>query len=95
MAGLVVGVIRMVMDFSYKAPLCMEIDQRPAFVAKVIVYKKPLCFLQKPISPFQFHYMYFAAFLFWTTGIVAFIVSLCTKPDEKYRVLILFLNIIG
>ena len=35
MIGLVVGVIRMVMDFSYKAPLCMEVDERPAFISQV------------------------------------------------------------
>ena len=30
--------------------------------------------------------MYFAAFLFWITGIVALIITLVTTPDEKYRV---------
>ena len=56
MAGLVVGVIRMVMDFSYKAPLCMEIDERPAFVAKVIVYKKTFCaFVRRFYRRFQYY----------------------------------------
>ena len=35
MIGLVIGVARMIMDFSYTAPLCMEEDTRPAIVAKV------------------------------------------------------------
>ena len=30
--------------------------------------------------------MYFAAFLFWVTGIVALIISLMTPPDEQYKV---------
>ena len=34
----------------------------------------------------QVHYMYFAAFLFWVTGIVALIISLMTPPDEKHKV---------
>ena len=34
----------------------------------------------------QVHYMYFAAFLFWVTGIVALIISLMTSPDEQYKV---------
>ena len=33
--GLLIGVVRMVLDFSYRAPLCMEIDERPAFITKV------------------------------------------------------------
>jgi hypothetical protein len=39
MFGLVIGVIRMIMDFSYPAPLCMEEDTRPAIVAKVGIFK--------------------------------------------------------
>ena len=35
MVGLLIGVIRMISDFSYRAPLCMEEDSRPAIVAKV------------------------------------------------------------
>jgi len=35
MVGLVIGVIRMAMDFAYPAPLCMEEDLRPAIVSKV------------------------------------------------------------
>ena len=67
MTGLVIGVIRMILDFAYQAPLCMEKDNRPAIVG-------------------QFHYMYFAALLFWITGIAAVIISLVTPPDDKYRV---------
>ena len=35
MAGLVIGVIRMILDFSYPAPLCMQEDTRPSIVANV------------------------------------------------------------
>jgi len=65
MFGLTVGVIRMVLDFTYKAPLCMEIDDRPFIIASI-------------------HYMYFAAGLFLTTGIVVVIVSLLTQPPRDY-----------
>ena len=67
MTGLAFGLVRMLLDFSYPSPLCMEVDARPAVVS-------------------HFHYMYFAAALFWTTGIVTFVVSLATKPGEDYRV---------
>ena len=40
MIGLVIGVIRMVMDFSYAAPLCMEEDTRPWIVGKVYIFVK-------------------------------------------------------
>lgn len=48
----------------------------------------PLCMDAdaRPAIVSQFHYMYFAAALFWTTGIVTFVVSLATKPGEDYRV---------
>jgi len=65
MFGLTVGVIRMVLDFTYKAPLCMEIDDRPFIIASI-------------------HYMYFAAGLFFTTGVVVVIVSLLTQPPRDY-----------
>ena len=35
MIGLIIGVLRMVLDFSYKEPLCMESDTRPFIVANV------------------------------------------------------------
>jgi len=66
MYGLVVGLARMICQFSYREPLCMEeADPLPLFL--------------------RIHYMYFAAFLFFTTGLVATIVSLCTSPTEAYR----------
>jgi len=67
MYGLCVGLARMAMDFSYKAPLCMETDDRPWLVASV-------------------HYMYFAAGLFITTGVVTVVVSLCTDPPRDYNI---------
>lgn len=68
MFGLVIGVVRMIMDFSYPAPLCMEVDDRPGIIAEV-------------------HYMYFAAFLFWITGVAAVLIALATHPDEDFRVM--------
>ena len=35
MVGLVIGIVRMVMDFAYPAPLCMEEDLRPSIVSQV------------------------------------------------------------
>lgn len=35
MIGFVIGTIRMVMDFSYQAPRCGEVDQRPGVIANV------------------------------------------------------------
>ena len=67
MSGLAIGVVRMVLDFSFKAPLCTEEDTRPWVVG-------------------QIHYMYFAAFSFWMTGVVAAAVSLLTHPDPQFRV---------
>ena len=44
MIGLIIGVIRMVMDFSYPEPLCMEHDTRPSIVADVsYVYLFKFC----------------------------------------------------
>jgi len=68
MAGMLIGVVRMVLDFSYKAPLCTEEDSRPWIVG-------------------QIHYMYFAAFSFWMTGLIALIVSLTTPPDPEFRLI--------
>jgi len=67
MYGLCVGLARMTLDFSYKAPLCMETDDRPWVVASI-------------------HYMYFAAGLFLTTGLVTVVVSLCTDPPREYNI---------
>lgn len=35
MIGFVIGTIRMVMDFSYQAPRCGEVDLRPSVIADV------------------------------------------------------------
>jgi hypothetical protein len=40
MFGLLVGLVRMVLDFSYREPLCMEIDDRPFIVKKVQISTK-------------------------------------------------------
>jgi hypothetical protein len=36
MFGLVVGLIRMVLDFTFREPLCMEVDERPFIVKQVL-----------------------------------------------------------
>ena len=51
-------------------------------------YPAPLC-MEKDTRPAivgEFHYMYFAALLFWLTGITSIIISLITPPDDQYRV---------
>ncbi|XP_072024832.1 sodium/glucose cotransporter 4-like [Amphiura filiformis] len=69
MAGLFVGMIRMILDFAYVAPLCGEIDNRPAGIIKIL----------------SVHYLHFGIILFLLSCIVTTIVSLLTKPiDEKY-----------
>ena len=35
MIGFIVGIIRMIIDFSYKAPLCGEPDTRPSILRNV------------------------------------------------------------
>ena len=67
MYGLGVGLVRMVLDFTYPEPLCMELDDRPVVVRSV-------------------HYMYFAAGLFLTTGVVGAVISLLTPPPRDYMV---------
>jgi hypothetical protein len=37
MFGLMVGLVRMILDFSFKEPLCMEMDNRPLIVKQVTV----------------------------------------------------------
>jgi len=66
MFGLIVGMARMICQFSYREPLCME-DAQPIPIFLAI------------------HYMYFAAVLFFSTGLVTIIVSLFTPPTEAYR----------
>ena len=67
MYGLTVGLFRMLLDFLFPEPMCMELDDRPSIVKHV-------------------HYMYFAAGLFITTGVVAIIISLYTSPPRDYMV---------
>lgn len=62
-----IGIIKMIIDFTYSSPLCIEEDTRPWIVSKV-------------------HYMYFAAFSFWITGLAAWVVTMCNPPDEDFRV---------
>lgn len=68
MTGLLMGVIRMILDFSFPAPHCVEEDTRPWIVAKV-------------------HYMYFAAFSFWMTGLAALVISLIFPADPSFRLI--------
>ncbi len=69
MAGLFVGMIRMILDFSYVPPLCGEPDNRPAGIVKIL----------------SVHYLHFGIILFLLSCIVTIIVSLLTRPiDEKY-----------
>ena len=35
MAGLVVGIVRMILDFAYPEPSCGEVDPRPTLISKV------------------------------------------------------------
>ncbi len=38
MAGTAIGVVRMGFDFSYSSPLCMEADERPAWIGQVRIF---------------------------------------------------------
>ena len=67
MIGLVVGVVRMSLDFVYREPACEQTDHRPAFIAK-------------------WHYMYFAMFLFFLTGIIMVVLSFFGDPPTKEQV---------
>ncbi|KAM9805161.1 sodium/myo-inositol cotransporter [Neosynchiropus ocellatus] len=53
------------------------------------VYRRPRCDLPdtRPAFIYEVHYMYVAAGLFWISGLVAVLVSLCTAPpdDEQVR----------
>ncbi|XP_053733814.1 sodium/myo-inositol cotransporter [Synchiropus splendidus] len=52
------------------------------------VYRRPRCDLPdtRPAFIFQVHYMYVAAGLFWVSGLVAVLVSLCTAPPDDEQV---------
>lgn len=52
------------------------------------VYRQPRCDQpdDRPAFIVKIHYMYFAACLFWLSGTVAVIVSLCTAPPEEEQV---------
>ena len=87
MYGLTVGLVRMVLDFTFPEPLCLELDNRPAVVKSVSC----LSVRQGQLSltlviPWQVHYMYFAAGLFLTTGLVGAVVSLLTQPPRDFMV---------
>lgn len=49
------------------------------------IYREPPCDQpdDRPAFITHIHYMYVAAGLFWVTGLVAVVVSLCTAPPEK------------
>lgn len=53
------------------------------------IYRRPRCDQpdDRPFFIVSVHYMYFAAGLFWISGLVAVVVSLCTSPpdDEQVR----------
>ncbi|XP_051566896.1 sodium/myo-inositol cotransporter-like [Myxocyprinus asiaticus] len=52
------------------------------------IYREPKCDQpdERPTFITHVHYMYTAAGLFWISGLVAVIVSLCTPPPEKKKV---------
>lgn len=52
------------------------------------VYRQPRCDQpdDRPAFIVKVHYMYFAAGLFWISGLVAVVVSLCTSPPDEEQV---------
>lgn len=52
------------------------------------IYRQPRCDQpdDRPAFIVDVHYMYFAAGLFWTSGLVAVVVSLCTSPPDEEQV---------
>ncbi|KAJ8246689.1 hypothetical protein GJAV_G00254310 [Gymnothorax javanicus] len=53
------------------------------------IYREPPCDQpdNRPAFIKDFHYMYVAAGLFWLSGLVAVVVSLCTAPPSKEQIL--------
>lgn len=52
------------------------------------IYRQPRCDQpdDRPAFIVHVHYMYFAAGLFWISGLVAVVVSLCTSPPDKEQI---------
>ncbi|XP_045909036.1 sodium/myo-inositol cotransporter [Micropterus dolomieu] len=52
------------------------------------IYRQPRCDQpdDRPAFIIHVHYMYFAAGLFWISGLVAVVVSLCTSPPDEEQV---------
>ncbi|XP_044072454.1 sodium/myo-inositol cotransporter-like [Siniperca chuatsi] len=52
------------------------------------IYRQPPCDQpdDRPAFIISVHYMYFAAGLFWISGLVAVVVSLCTSPPDEEQV---------
>lgn len=67
MTGFILGTLRLVLAFVYRAGRCDMPDTRPLFISRI-------------------HYMYVAATLFWVSGFVAVVVSLCTSPPDEDQV---------
>uniref|UniRef100_UPI0037E85AE3 sodium/myo-inositol cotransporter-like n=1 Tax=Semicossyphus pulcher TaxID=241346 RepID=UPI0037E85AE3 len=53
-----------------------------------LVYREPLCDQpdERPSFIKDFHFMYMAAILFWVSGLVTVVVSLCTPPPGKEQI---------
>lgn len=52
------------------------------------IYREPKCDQpdERPAFITRIHYMYIAAGLFWISGLVAVVVSLCTTPPDEERI---------
>lgn len=74
MVGFAVGITRMILDFSYPTPSCIDAakDTRPPIIKKLL-----------------FHYFYVALLLFALTAIVCIVISLLTEPLDDELVSLL------